>query len=452
MDDPATIAAKRDGPFLYRVLGLPPNPDRSHSLCPVCKDRCMRVGPNDGIFLFECMKGCCKGSVVDALMVVEGKTLKEAFAEIHQIYGQNTGSVQPRQWRRPEQPVGPEGGDHGFVEDIKYGKVGSPPVLDEQRVEEFITKSHQHLLDNLHLVKHFHRGLSEQVIVEHRIGFLENVKVKFHGGSPDGWNIPAAWNLPITDEDKKVRGDKFHFEIRPKMFDGSTFGGKSIWAPFGTLPKYEKDKSKPRDSYYCLWPHPNTLHEPHPTINTGMQYFVDRIPEGPLMERWKAKCREHRQMIAAELSRSEDDISGSDAWVAMERAFDEMRREIIAAVRKPIMSPAGIESAGKIGVNIREYVVLCPGELKALAGLSLGLMATATTGGEGWIPPPEILSAFAGRKVLINYDNDPPRLDSKGMVRQPGVEFLNRMIPALKRNGATEIGSFHCGRARKTQE
>ena len=109
----------------------------------------MRVGPNDGIFLFECMKGCCKGSVVDALMVVEGKTLKEAFAEIHQIYGQNTGSVQPRQWRRPEQPVGPEGGDHGFVEDIKYGKVGSPPVLDEQRVEEFITKSHQHLLDNL---------------------------------------------------------------------------------------------------------------------------------------------------------------------------------------------------------------------------------------------------------------------------------------------------------------
>ncbi len=101
------------------------------------------------------------------------------------------------------------------------------------------------------------------------------------------------------------------------------------------------------------------------------------------------------------------------------------------------------------GADWNDVIFLCPGELKAAAVLSAGFRATAVTGGEGWIPPPGVLSSLAGLRVCVLYDDDPPRRKPNKEIEQTGHWWGHQMVLALREVGAVWV-SAKCG-GRKTK-
>ncbi len=93
---------------------------------------------------------------------------------------------------------------------------------------------------------------------------------------------------------------------------------------------------------------------------------------------------------------------------------------------------------------------ICPGELKALGAESAGLMATAPTGGETWMPGSEWLNCFYGANCWIAFDDDPPKkCERTGRISIPGVDWAARWTDALKRHGASYITAAGFGRKLK---
>ncbi len=446
-DSPELIAAKCDGAYLCRVLGIDRN--TQHGLCPICKDKCMRVTPDkkgSGVFLWQCMKGCGQGTVIDALMIVEGKSLKDALAEAARAYDSGSGRGHEKQFRQlPTQP-----------QEVKHTTaVRAEPVLDIERATEFVKTSHGYLMDNLDLVTHFKRGISETIIKKYQLGFIENVPLKWR---PDdrgaGWNIPAAWVLPVTSADGKLRGIKLHFETRPLVKGDASKGepaqvpcnGKSRWAPFGTEPKYDQANGiTPIHSYYGLWPHPDTLEDPRlgEEFSSDITWWINRIPEGELRDEWDREVQWQRDNFAYEVGKTTDELDGAEHYAAMEKAFSILRDKIHAAVgKKPIEQP---DASQPEPVDWKDFIFITPGELKAFAILSTGLRATAVTSGESWIPPPEALACFKGLKVCIFYDDDPPRHDTRGRTIWTGRNWAKQMATALIRAGARAVAMLSGG-------
>ena len=413
----------------------------------------MRVTPDKegtGAFLWQCMSGCGGGSVIDAVMLVENKPMNAVMQEIKKAYyvGPPGYHYQPMQPSRhnPQRPAPEEMSefDPGLPE-VKYGREHPEPVLDVQHAEEFVVAAHKHLLEHLDIVSFFRRGISEEVIVKYRLGFIENTRLKWRPTSRQGWNIPASWVLPITDAENELKAVKLHFEIRPKNPDGTDCEGKSRWAPFGTEPKYdEKTGVTPNHSYYCLWPHPDALERPRAEIVTDIRWWIDRIPDGPLKQQWEGEVEHQKRAVAYEMCKTLETLKGPDNWVALERAFDALRGEIMGTVCKLEDKASGNNGVEDM-IDFSEYVYLNPGELKAMAVASSRLMATSVTGGEGWMPPPSILESLGGMKVITLYDDDPPFLDTKGKVRCPGLEWGRNMAAAVARNGAMESLWFTFG-------
>ena len=68
-----------------------------------------------------------------------------------------------------------------------------------------------------------------------------------------------------------------------------------------------------------------------------------------------------------------------------------------------------------------EWIVVAPGELKALAVLGCGIPSTAITGGESSKWSPSMLAALKPFKVALNFDDDPA-----------GIAFRESSLEALK--------------------
>lgn len=442
-DDPIILAAKQDFEFGYSILGL--RGPSNHGECPFCGDKtCLRAGPmrdDPSIFGWQCMKGCGKGTVIDALMLMEKKDFKTVAQDLRKKYGSGGQyhvkrvAPQPRQ-SRPEQ------------ERIE-------PVLDMDRAIEFRDKAHKHLLNNLHLVKTFRRGLTEEVIIRHKVGFIENTPL-FFPGSRNGWNIPASWTLPVDAPWMKmpnpmtpiVKGIKLHMEIRPPNWPS-----KSLWAPFGTKPDYDPEKDiKPQHSFYGLWPHPSLIEPPRVAINTDIASWIKRIPQGSKIEQqFEDEKKYQTEFMAIDQKIMDTDLSPSDRWEAITRAFNVLRKDIIKAVREA-ESKSIKEEVDDDVPNWLDFIFLCPGELKALAVESCGYMATSVTGGEGWMPPQRVMEPLEGAKVIICRDDDPIRLDTSGKSRCAGRMWASRMDAALRRVNVSCILHMSLGQRMKELE
>jgi hypothetical protein len=117
-------------------------------------------------------------------------------------------------------------------------------------------------------------------------------------------------------------------------------------------------------------------------------------------------------------------------------AFGDMHADIYKAVLK-----SGENGNGKRHAIPRELLYLVPGELKALAMISAGLLATAPTGGESWIPPQHMFEYFRGRSVVLLYDHDVPKRNEKSeTVHAPGRDWAVRMMTALQAEKGVRVG------------
>lgn len=453
-DSPELIAAKQDGNFLRSILGI--SRDDNHAVCRLCgKDNLRCKMKKDG-YRWDCYSGCGGGSCVDALMVFEKKTLKEAMAVIFKAYGNGAPNTPTRQ--HAQEPRVAE-----TVREFRAASRQPEPVLDIARAEEFVEKSHQYLMANLDLVTHFKRGISQSIIEKYRLGFIENTPIKWR---PDdrgvGWNIPASWVLPVTDARGKLKGVKLHFEIRPLMKGNKSKGeadwvqckGKSRWAPFGTEPKYDKAAGvSPVHAYYGLWPHPDTLEDPAlgEEFSSDIGWWINKIPDGPLREEWYKTHEWEILAVAEELSKTKEDLEPSELSFALDRAFAIMREKIFKAVGNRPIEVDAVDPEAPEPVSWKDFIFITPGELKAFAILSSGLRACAVTSGENWIPPPDTLSCFKGLNICILYDDDPPGLTPQGRTIWTGKAWAKQLATALARVGARSVVLLSGGRKENGQ-
>lgn len=471
-DDPALLRAKQDGAYLCEVLGITKTRDRDeHAQCPLCKSKCLRYRQEkSGAFVFQCMKGCGKGTIVDALMMVSGLRIGEAIQEAKSKYGgsERNGTHRPAQQTRarpaPQQEQKPA---------IRYGQIKAEPVLDTERAEELIKFAHEYLLEYKNIPAYYNRGISEEIIRKYRIGFIEDYPLKYHRNDQGrGWVIPHSWVLPITDGEGKVKAVKLHFEhpYPSKKQEDGTYGeceGKSRWAPFGLEPK-----ENPNHGFQTIWPHPNSFDMPgtRETFSTDINWWIERMPKsGELAAKWDRTVSEETVQVAIELGKDTSDLDANELFMAWERAFDILKLPIQQAVcASSQMRDTGDANA----IEWNDYTFVCPGELKALSVLSAGFCATGITGGEGWIPPPAILSPLSGTRSCVLFDDDPPRLipartipgrtlDTGRIVaerviperiEQPGHVWADNMGKALTEVGALDVCAKAGGRRPKGEE
>lgn len=447
-DDPILNQIKCDGAALREVLGI--RKDGNHEKCPVCGKPNNRVFPaktGSGQYSWKCY-GCNKnGSIVDAVMHIERVDIGKAIAIVKQRYG---GPNRPRPAPRPQIQTPPE------QEGPRYATDRPDPILDMERATDFIQHTHDHLMKHLDYSQRFKRGLSQSVIETYNIGFAENEAVAYERSGDSGvMQIPGAWVLPITNEAGDLKGVKLHYEIMPPNFKG-----KSRWATFGTFPKYDRANNiSPVHSYYDLWPHVRIQSPPGIISISGgdegdINSFIFRITDDKLLHAWEEALRIKKfKMALAKSLKSEADLSGGDLDDCRQSAWAEMRDRIMRHVNNSKSKQSIIERAPDLPAS-KQFVYLCPGELKALALRSVGLVATSITGGESWIPPPRILAELHGLKVCVLADDDNPRkivhpTTGAEQILCAGMQWAERIGHAIKCNGAREVAIKWGGQQRK---
>lgn len=443
---PGLIAAKSDLSYLKQVLGI--HSDRTahwNSPCPCCQGQtCMQWGPDKkyhGQWYWHCNKCGAGGDIVEALTKAGGMSYADAFRKIRDEYG----GREPK--KKPPSNGSSNGNGHHAPEQEIYSQPKPEPVLDMAMAEAAIQKHHEYLLKHLDMVKKWRRGLSHEVIVRYRVGFVEMADLPSTSGKK--MFVPGAWLLPITDAENKLKGVRVHFEEKPHWNVGEC--PKTLWAPFGTDPPYGKRKlddgtevdSKPVHSYYGLWPHPDTLQQKRKAdFSMDAAWYIQRVPErGELRDKFDTSYEANKLFLASSLSVNTDALTAPQLWDCKLQAFEEHKASLMDAVLK---------TADKISskVDWSSYLFITPGELKALSALSAGLMATAPTGGENWLPRPETFNKLSGQKICMFYDADPPKriwIDkedhSKGVrkIFNPGLDWATKWCACLTKHGAAHV-------------
>ncbi len=472
-ENPELDAAKRDLSYLLSVLSISSTKtSEMHAVCPGCGRKCLQFGPDKsraGEWYWHCNSGCGSdkyGDVVSALMMTRGMDYKAAFAQIRTDFAGRVG--RPSQpFQRPSTIERGNANSHGYTSGVVgalYG-MGNPgvvaeprkpdPVIDKERAEAYIAKQHEYLMENFGIVEKYKRGLSRAVCEKYRIGFTEFGKVQFAPWQKP-MEIPAAWILPITNEFGELKGVKAHFEERPHW--GGRQCPKTLWLPFGTFPAYSKVKdsegreieTKPVHMYDTMWPHPATL-TPQVVSDFSLEasFYIERIPPH-LKPEWNDIYEAQKYKVADEQSTVVEELEGPSLHTAMLRAFAEMKTKITDAVIA--IEDEKDKKNSQITEEWADYDFITTGELKALACESSGLMASAGTAGEGRIPRADLLLLFAGRKVCLLADDDPPRrlMDPKEpevvkKVTCTGRDWVLKMAGALSTHGTTHIVAKYGG-------
>ncbi len=472
-ENPELDAAKRDLGYLLGILGIASGKTAdNHAPCPICGDKtCLKFGPDKkylGNWFWNCCKGCGGGDIVEALIKVRRLSYKEAFAQIRADFKGRVPRASPHdqyhQQRRAELGV-PANSHHnglnngnGHTSPIQAPPAKPEPVLDAERAEKFVADSHDFLMRNYDaFMKKFKRGISREVCEKYRLGFIEFGKVPLHPVLPPT-DVPAAWVIPITNSEHMLKGVKIHFEERPVWRNAVC--PKLLWAAFGTKPAYFKGtdedgrevKVTPVHAYYSMWPHPETLMSRSlDDFSLDAEFWIQRIPES-LKPEWNDIVEAQKLKLAYELGKMETDLSESELWTSWLRAFEEIKQKIFKAVLKTEEKKA---SNNDNEVDWSQYIFICPGELKALACESAGLMATSTTGGESWMPGPEILTRFAGQRICLVGDDDPPKKNisktdgSVIKIFNTGKEWIDKWMKALYLHGAAHVVAKYGGKREK---
>ncbi len=448
VDSPEDIAvktaAKRDLSFLKEVLRVThAGTTVMSSPCQGCGgSHCLQVGQSKdsaGEWFWHCHKGCGNGDVLSALKVFENKSFKEIMTLLRQRYGRSIGPAERKEFDEQRQR---DLKNKVFDVVQKQSETKPEPVLDAPRAEAFIQKHHEYLLKRMSIVSENERGLSEDVIRRYRIGYCEGERLVFKPWSPNGAMIQGAWVLPITNKENSLKSVRLHFEIKPEKC------GKVISAPFGTCPAFDQEKDiTPIHSYHGMFPDPETLRP-----DMGFEFDADRnwwirqMPE-KLRPSWEMKVSEERLAVAYAKKVDVEDLDMPGMDEAIDRAFQVMKKQIMTAVCKS--ANIGEDEARKRAEWDR-YIFICPGELKALAMLSAGFMATAPTSGESWMPTPEWLNKFQGQKVCVFYDADAPKKNEKtGKVTNTGIDFAKKWTTLLLQHGASHVVAKCGGRKEK---
>lgn len=483
--NPAVAAAKRDLPYLLSILGISSNKtSESHAPCPFCGGtKCLHYGPDKkymGEWYWNCEKGCGGGNVIRAICKARGFSGDDGWKQAYDIIEKDFAHVpkdSPHDRYHKQQAterngssngtaahsngVNPHGYTNGVVPALRaFGQLPAPvpvkkpePVLDLDKAEAFIAEHHKYLMDNFDSLEKYKRGISKDVCEKYRIGFAKFGKVTFPQ-SKGPMSLPAAWILPITDGAKKLRGVKAHFEEKPRPDCP-----KILWMPFGTAPGYKKIKNdkgmdieiKPVHAYATMWPHPDTL---HPTISAEFSldpgYWIENIPPS-LRPEWNVLLESQQLKYAWEVGRTTEQLESNELWEVQLRAFEEkeMKQKILKAVMKDKNALAVIDKHKH--VDWRDYTLICPGELKALAAESAGFMATASTEGEGRIPSAEFLCKFARQKICLFADEDPPHRsfnNKTGAVQNvfcTGRQWADKWTTALQPYGVHHIAVKYGG-------
>ncbi len=417
----ALIRAKRDMDFLLEVLGTP-KPGK-HLICPLegSNDSFSVFRGDDETCCFFCFSCKAKGTVVDALILMHKIRLPEALREIEEKFG---GSTQ----YQAKAPAASEvkGKFRGYAPKIV-------PTLDMDRATPFTDQYHEFLLANQHFVKDHKRGLSEQVIRKHRIGYIHEQQIKLYPWQSKPYTIPAAWVLPVTNADGELHGIKLHTERPIVKPDGESFKGKCLWVPFGIEPKPDQEKGiKPAHAYYTFWPHPDTL-DSDLDAEVNPQWWVARLKDGNLSRRWGQQLDWAKMEVGHAVSKVAYELDDDEIEQAWENAFkqlgDEIKREVCADENKAVDEDD----------EFHEWVFVHPGELKAMAWAAAGYMATGSTGGESWIPPPDQLEWVRGRKICLFVDDDTTRRDLHGKPVNAGATWAALMSDAIRRQGPADL-------------
>lgn len=477
-NNPYVLAARRDLPYLLNILNVSSSKTREmHAPCPICGDKtCLQFGPDKkitGDWYWHCNRGCGGGDVVAALCKLHyggPEGWRQAYDHLKRDFGGRV-SQSPHE-RQKNALVNRHGYVNGVVPTLQgiaalSGSGPVPridrvdPILDMERAEKFIAEHHNYLMDHFDLVTKWGRGLSKEVCEKYRIGFIEFGSVQFQPWKRK-MDIPAAWVLPITDADGVLKAVKVHFEERPAAWQGCP---KLLWMPFGTSPAYdEKTDSKPIHAYTTMWPHPDTL---TPQIDSDFSleasYWIERMPE-ELNPEWYTALESHKLKFAWEKGKTTEDLNPGELWDVMQLAFNDIKQKIFKAVLKKQNKKSGensqtIVTNGKISVEVdwSQYIFICPGELKALACESAGMMATAGTQGEGWIPGAEYISKLAGQKICLLGDEDPAKRNVSKKDQQilkihcPGKDWIGKWSEALASHGASRVMVKYGGQRGKNE-
>lgn len=489
--NPAVAAAKRDLPYLLSVLGISSSKTAEmHAPCPVCGDAtCLQFGPdkkNLGEWYWHCNKGCGNGNVVRALCLTRGFSgddgWKLAYDQIEKDFNGKVSKDSPHDQYHKQQAVqrngtgtaGTHPNAHGYVNGVvpamRQMQLPAPkeplrvdPVLDLDKAEKFVVQNHEYLMRNFELVKKWGRGLSKEVCEKYRIGFAEWGRVTFPQFPNKPMDIPAAWILPITNAEGDLKGVKAHFEERPYPDCP-----KLMWMPFGTEPAYSKTKSadgkvieiKPQHKYTTMWPHPDTLRSQITTdFSLDPSFWIHKIPRDMLPE-WNMLLEAQQLKMAWELGKTAEQLEGEELWTVQLRAFDEMKQKIFKAVLKQQNSLAVVDKKSQKQISQpdwSDYDFICPGELKALAAESVGLMATASTDGEGSIPSASFLSKFSGKKVCLFADLDPPHRSMNKKTGElikvfcTGREWVSKWTDALRVHNIYHIAVKYGGQREREE-
>lgn len=232
---------KRSQDVLFSILRI--DSDGDHKTCPFHADGqgasgSLRVKQDSksGVWLWKCYRGCGSGSVIDAYKVA-GK------------HRDNSAAIAAME---------KELGLRFSKESKERSSVNLPPIINIDAAEAFVQKAHKALMEDIDTQIEYvtnKRHIEMYVVELYRIGFIKNYTFDYWRN----WTMPAAWVLPITDRDGKLRCVKLHFEVRPDLTNFKTKttirngGPKCMFAPFGIKQDFD---DKPRHSWMTLWPPP----------------------------------------------------------------------------------------------------------------------------------------------------------------------------------------------------
>ncbi len=217
---------KRDKQMLLAVLGG--KMDRGGKmLCPFHAEDTASLHvfqAANAVWLFKCF-GCGEsGSILDAAMKQWGiDRLDRALQAIEGRLGVR------------------------IDRDVEYDE----PIIDQERAELMIGRTHERLMGNFDLQERYmlgKRGITSYDLArKYRLGFMVDQRVT----EWQSWRL-TGWILPITNAAGQVIALKFHREERITSARGRVKAQpKCMWIPLGTVPS-----AKPKHGTSTLWPPP----------------------------------------------------------------------------------------------------------------------------------------------------------------------------------------------------
>lgn len=351
--------AKADLELLGSILGIEARTGKHR--CPFHDD----IGPSlsirqkDGVYRWKCFAGCGGGTVIDALAKRDSIPTEEACIRL----GGNPNAI-PRRYRRIAHC------------ELKSGVEQPPPIPRALRLDSAMNAIREQVaaLPKDMLVALRQRGILSTICERFNVSFFLSIKF---GEKNDYF---ASWLIPVPDETGNFKAIKIHREV-PRSDES-----KSAWLPVGMFAD-----GQPQHRFNTLWPSPEI-------------YDADSLPD--FIIDWPLDLQDRFEALREEWRSYYIGILNDCDFVADEQAERIVREE---QKRTNPRKDAG-------------WLILNPGELKALACVSAGLHSTAITAGESHKWTRSLVERLSGRRVAILYDDD-----------TAGVDFRDRTISVLQR-------------------